>query len=98
MLGKNGLVTQDNFDGDIGVLRAIFPGGAVCEMEGVDDKKRFYTYLLKAKVKRGVFNDRVGQCSPNAMPVINAGDSVSIEFDDDDDASTTDVEVAKILF
>jgi hypothetical protein len=98
MIGKKGLVTKDNFDDDIGVLRAIFPSGAVCEMDGVSDKGRFYTYLLKTNVRQGVFSNRFGQCLSNSMPVIRKGDTVSIEFDADDDSVTFNVEVAKIKF
>jgi hypothetical protein len=98
-IGKAGeLVTQDNFDGDIGVLRAIFPGGAVCEMEGVGHSRKSFKYFLKAQVRKGVFSERFGFCEPNAMPVANDGDAIVIEFDEDDDAATTNVEVAKIMF
>jgi hypothetical protein len=99
-IGKNGLITRDNFNNDVGALSAVFPGGIVCEMAGVNQSRKSFTYLLKAKARNGVVNVRVGTCLTNAMPVLISQDIIGIQFDADGDAATqTDiVSVGSIKF
>jgi hypothetical protein len=108
-IGKNGLITQDNFNNDVGSLTAVFPGNIVCEMAGVNQSGKSFTYLLKARAKKDVVGVRVGSCVSSAalpaapltaMPVISSGDIISVKFDTDGDAATTTdiVDVGTIRF
>jgi hypothetical protein len=108
-IGKNGLITQDNFNNDVGSLSAVFPGNIVCEMAGVGQSSKAYTYLLKAKARKDAVEVRVGSCENravlpvaplNAMPVLSPGNPINIVFDADGDvATTTDiVDVGTITF
>jgi hypothetical protein len=106
-IGKNGLITQSNFDNDVGTLSAIFPGNIVCEMVGVNQSSNAYTYLVRAKAWKGVTNVRVGTCESratlpatplNRMPVLRRGNVINFMYDADGDANTTDdiVDVGRI--
>lgn len=106
-IGKKGLDPIANID--TSVLRAIFPTGEVCEMEGVGHhhSRKSLTYLLKAKVRNDVFSDRIGECfvssDPNAlplsvMPALTDTDIITLEFDADDSLATPNVKIAEIQF
>ncbi|MGZ8095270.1 MAG: hypothetical protein ACXWUD_03390 [Methylosarcina sp.] len=97
-IGKEGdLVTKENFNDDIGVLRAVFPGGAVCEFDSVSQSRKFFNYSLNVRVRKGNYQEIKGFCSPSQIPS-NTGEDIIIEFDADDDALTTNTEVARIVF
>lgn len=106
-VGKNNpLITQDNFANDVGSLNAIFPGNVVCELSGVSQSRKSFTYLLKARAKKGTVDVRVGTCLSGVglplseMPAISRGDTVGIMFDGDGDVTTTTdiVDVGTIRF
>ncbi|CAG7855846.1 hypothetical protein MCAMS1_00123 [biofilm metagenome] len=105
-VNKNGLITQDNFNNDVGSLNAIFPGNVVCELTGVSQSRKSFTYLLKAKERKGTVEVRVGTCLSGIglplteIPVPTRGETVSIAFDADGDATTTTdiVDVGRITF
>jgi hypothetical protein len=92
---KHGFITPDNFD--TGVVRAIFPDGVVCELDGDDKPRKFYKYALKLRVRKGVYEEKDGFCDfPQSSPQIPlySADQVIIEFDADDDAETQNMEIA----
>lgn len=96
-IGKEGdLVTKENFDDDIGVLKAIFPNGEVCEFDSVSQSRKFFNYTLNVRVRKGNYQDIKGFCSPSQIPSIPSGDFVVIQFDADDDDATPNTEVAQI--
>ncbi|MEQ1530525.1 MAG: hypothetical protein ABL925_14515 [Methylococcales bacterium] len=91
------LVTQENFNNDIGVIKAIFPDGSVCEFESKGQSKKFYNYLLDTRVRNSVYAEKDGSCSSLKIPTYT-GDDVVIEFDEDDDNVTANTEIARIRF
>jgi len=97
-VGKKGtLVTPDNFNNDIGIIRAVFPDGSVCEFESKGQTKKVYNYLLDTRVRNGNYAEKEGSCSPAKIPTYNDEDVV-IEFDVDDDSATPNTEIARIRF
>jgi hypothetical protein len=97
-IGKDGdLVTKENFTDDIGVLKAVFPSGEVCEFDSVSQSRKFFNYSLNVRVRKGNYQEIKGFCSPSQIPSVTSGDVV-IEFDADDDDATLNTEVARIAF
>lgn len=95
-LGKEGdLVTKENFDNDVGVLKAVFPGGEVCEFDSAGQSRKFFNYTLNVRVRKGNYQEIKGFCSPSQIPSITSGDVV-IEFDADDDDLTPNTEVVRV--
>ncbi|MGZ8194265.1 MAG: hypothetical protein ACXWTH_01410 [Methylosarcina sp.] len=92
-------MTKENFNDDIGVLRAVFPGGEVCEFDSISQSRKFFNYSLNVRVRKGNYQEIKGFCSPSQIPSIAGGDVVVIEFDAaDDDDLTPNTEVARIVF
>jgi hypothetical protein len=82
-------------------VRAVFPNGVVCELEGDDNPRKHYRYSLKLRVRKGVYEEKDGFCdfSQTAPQIpLYAGDPIVIEFDADDDPDTPNVEIATGIF
>jgi hypothetical protein len=96
---KGGLITPDNFD--TGVVKAVFPDGVVCELDGDDRPRKLYKYSLKIRVRKGIYEEKDGFCTFSKTPPqipLYASNPVIIEFDEDDDATTPNEEIATGTF
>lgn len=95
---KSDLVTQENFNNRIGVVRAIFPDGETCEFEATSQNRKFFKYTLHLKINQGVFKKRRGHCLSDTIPSDETGKSIIIEFDCDGNTLTPNTEIARIIF
>ncbi len=96
-VGKQGLITADNFDNS--VVKAIFPDGVVCELESDDSLRKYYEYSLKLRLKKGAYNEKDGSCESAQGGLLTqipeyASGPLAIVFDDDDNPDTDNVEIA----